>query len=166
MGEALSTAVTVLMVSVTVRVVVALVFRFSKLWLPAFVTLMVWVSPSRNTSTLWATNGAVVAVVASLAKLRVWPLLRVTVNAWPAGWLRVPVMVVSPPSCTALPARVSVTGSPPFGVPGVPGLPGVPGSSVICRVTGSPLTRFSKTWVPAPCSVMPVMAMLGALLPT
>ncbi|MCY1445196.1 hypothetical protein D9M71_617040 [compost metagenome] len=145
---------------------VALVFRFSKLWLPAFVTLMVCVSPSRNTSSLWATNGAVVAVVASLAKLRVWPLLRVTVNAWPAGWLRVPVMVVNPPSCTALPARVSVTGSPPFGVPGVPGLPGVPGSSVICRVTGSPLTRFSKTWVPAPCSVMPVMAMLGALLPT
>ncbi|MOA61993.1 hypothetical protein D3C78_1872770 [compost metagenome] len=57
--------------SLTVTVVVALVFRFSKLWLPAFVTLMVWVSPSLNTSSLCATNGAVVAVVASLAKVKV-----------------------------------------------------------------------------------------------
>ncbi|MNE38364.1 hypothetical protein D3C80_1322600 [compost metagenome] len=162
----LSSAFTVSTVSLTVTVVVALVFRFSKLWVPAFVTLMVWVSPSRNTSSLCATNGAVVAVVASLAKVRVWPLLRVTVKAWPAGWLRVPVMVVVWPSCTALPVRVSVTSSPPFGVPGVPGLPGVPGSSVICRVTGSPLTRFSKTCLPVPCSVIPLMAMLGALLPT
>ncbi|MNN44927.1 hypothetical protein D3C81_1592370 [compost metagenome] len=77
----LNSAFTLSTVSLTVTVVVALVFRFSKLWLPALVTLMVWVSPSLNTSSLWATNGAVVAVSASLAKFRVCPLLRVTVKA-------------------------------------------------------------------------------------